>query len=507
MKKMKKMKICTLLFLAMGIFACTDLAEEPVGVLAPEGFFKTEGDVEAAIYGAYGHMASEQYWGRKLSLTIMLRSDMVDIGNPGTPSRRIQVNTFNDDAFSGMVSAFWPRAYECISAANTAILGAEIIEGIDEATRNALIAEGKFARSAVYFNLVRLFGDIPYVAEVVNDPEAVKEISKTSAAKVYEGLIEDLEFGKQHLPMIQGSRSRPSAGAAATMLADVQLTLGNYSEAYANAKWVIDNAGALEYQLEPDYQNLFNASKHDGQKEHIWVLDFLGQQNGSSSQGDDLIGPLTGVGGTDMQGWNVAVPSMAVYNSFDQNDYRTLVAFVTEAPLTTNGITTIIPYTEWVYARPYIAKYTRFPGVADANNRNTDHNYAIYRYADVLLMAAEAGNEVSGPSSELEGYINQIRARARNAAGTMNLAPENIASGMSKDAFRDMVLEERRIELCFEMKRWWDIKRRNLGDEIFKGANSLEPQSNFIAGKSYLMALPQDELDRNPNLLPQNTGY
>lgn len=88
-----------------------------------------------------------------------------------------------------------------------------------------------------------------------------------------------------------------------------------------------------------------------------------------------------------------------------------------------------------------------------------------------------------------------------------NTFPENVATGMSKDAFRDMILEERRIELCFEFKRWWDVKRRDLGDEVFKGANSLEPQSNFSAGKSYLLALPQDELDRNPNLLPQNPGY
>lgn len=500
---MKNIKILTLLFLAMGIFACTDLAEEPLGVLAPDGFFKTEGDVEAAIFGAYGRIASERNWGRKLALTIMLRSDMVDIANPGTPARRIQMNNFTDDAFSGMTSNFWPNIYESISAANTAIYGAGILENIDEDTRNALIAEGKFIRAINYFNLVRLFGDVPYITEAVNDPEAVREISKTPASEIYQDLIADLEFGIEHLPMTQDARSRATAGAAATLLADIHLTLGNYDKAFENAKWVISKASELEYSLEPDYQNLFDASKHDGQKEHIWVIDFLGQQNGGDGEGDDLIGPLTGVTGTDMQGWDVAAPSMAVYNSFDQNDYRTAVSFLTET--TSGGV--MLPYAEWKYPRPHIAKYTRFPGVADVNTRYTDHNYAIYRYADVLLMAAEAGNELTGPNAELEGYVNQIRARARNAAGVANSIPENVASGMSKEEFRNMVLEERRIELCFEMKRWWDIKRRNLGDEVFKGENSLEPQSNFNSSKSYLMALPQDELDRNPNLLPQNFGY
>lgn len=501
---MKNIKILTLIFLALGIFACTDLAEDPVGVLAPDGFFKTENDVEAALYGAYGHMASESYWGRKLSVTIMLRSDMVDIGNPGTPARRIEMNTFSDDAFSGMVSSFWPRAYECISAANTAIYGAEIIDGVSEEERNALIADGKFARSSVYFNLVRLFGDIPYITEAVSDPEALKEISKTSAADIYAGIIEDLEYGKQYLPMTQASRSRPSAGAAATMLADVYLTLGNYTEAYANAKWVIDHAAELDYALEPDYQVLFDGAQQDGQKEHIFVLDFLGLQSGGSSEGDDLLGPLTGIRNADMLGWGVAVPSMAVYNSFDDRDYRKTVSFDAEA--LHGGV--MKPYTEYAFEkRPHIAKYTRFPGNASAEKRYTDFNYAFYRYADVLLMAAEAGNELTGPNAELEGYVNQIRERARNAAGTMNSYPEDVQTGLSKDAFRNMVLEERRIELCFEMKRWWDIKRRNLGDEVFKGANSLEPQSNFNTSKSYLMALPQDELDRNPNLLPQNPGY
>lgn len=499
---MKKLKIYSLLLIiVLGLFACTDLEEEPVGLLAPEGFFKTESDVEAAIFGAYGRMAYNFYWGRKISLSIMLLSDMVDIGNPATPSRRVQINDFTSDEYNGMVSAFWPASYEIISAANAAIAGAESIEDLEDAERDALIAEAKFARSVAYFNLVRLFGDIPHIIEAVSDPEALGDISKTPAADVYDQLIEDLEFGIQYLPMTQNARSRGSRGSAATMLADVYLTLGNYSEAYSNAKWVIDNAVELEYALEADYQDLFNAYLQDASKEPIFVIDFKGLIRGS--EGDDLIGPVTGIISSDMQGWDVAVPSLKVYESFDTTDYRTSVAFDTETSV--DGVMT--PYTEWKYPRPHIAKYTRFPGDAQSNNRQTDINYYIYRYADVLLMAAEAGNEVSGPSAELEGYVNLVRTRARNAAGVMNTSPVDVVSGLSKDEFRDMVLEERRIELSFEMKRWWDINRRNLGEEVFKGTNSLEPHDNFNSDYHYLLALPQDELDRNPNLLPQNPGY
>jgi hypothetical protein len=433
----------------------------------------------------------------------MLRSDMVDIGNRGTPSRRVQVNDFTTDAFNGMTTAFWPNSYEVISAANSAIAGAESLSGLDETTRNALVAEAMFIRSYVYFYLVRLFGDIPYIGEAVSDPEALGTMSKTPAAEVYQNIISDLEFAKANLPMTQNANARAKKASAYAMLADVHLTLENWSDAYNNAKWVIENASASDISLEPDYQILFDASKHDGQQEHIWVIDFLGQTNGGSGEGDDLIGPLTGIRGADMLGWGVAVPSLAVYESFDDRDYRKAVSFDAEALHNEE----LKPYTEYSNEkRPHIAKYTRYPGLANADKRYTDHNYAIYRYADVLLMAAEAGNEVTGPNAELEGYVNLIRERARWTPNGLSDFPENVTPGMSKEDFRNMVLEERRIELCFEFKRWWDIKRRKLGNEVFKGTNSLEPHDNFNDNQ-YLLALPQDELDRNPNLLPQNPGY
>ncbi len=505
---MKNIHIFLVIFIAIITSSCSDLQEDPVGTLSPEGFFTSTSDVEAAIDGAYGLMADQRYWGRKQSLTIMLLSDMVDIGNTATAARRIQINSFGSDASNGLVAAFWPQSYKIISAANNAIYGAEIIDA-DEEDKNALDAEARFARSLVYFNLVRQFGDIPYLSETVTDPETVANISKTSADKVYEYIIADLEFGKEYLPMTQTARSRATAGSAATMLADVYLTLGNYEKAYENAKWVIDHASELEYRLESDYQDLFDASQQDGQNEPIFVIDFLGQSNGDGddgayNEGDDILGPLTGVRGVDVEGWGVAVPSMAVYNSWDDRDYRKSVAFKTEAELNSN----LISYTEFPYEkRPHIDKYNRYMGNATASNRYSDYNYAIYRYAEVLLIAAEAGNEISGPSTELEGYVNLVRERARNANGITNSYPANVQTGLSKDDFRDLVLEERRLELSFEFKRWWDIKRLNLGDEVFKGTNSLELHDNFDSSRDYLLALPQDELDRNPNLLPQNNGY
>ncbi len=498
---MKNIKLFSILFVVFGFLACTDLDEEPLSKLSPDGFVKTPKDVETIIFGAYGRMSNESFWGRKLPTSLMLRSDMVDIGNPGTPARRIQVNDFTLDPTNGMIKAFWPVSFELISAANTAIAGAESLEGIDEARRNELIGEAKFVRAFSYFMLVRCFGDVPYIAEAVKDPLTLTDVSKTPIAEIYTNIIADLEFGKAHMPMTQNARSRASKGSAAAMLADVYLTLENWTEAYSNAKWVIDNAGTLDYGLEPNFQDLFDATKQDATKEHIFVVDYKGLVR--HTDGDDLLAPMTGIRGIDdIAGWGVMVPSMEVYNSFEVDDYRTPVSFDTEA-LVGGAVTGFADFPN--EKRPHIAKFNRFPGEAQSSGRQSDNNYAIYRYAEVLLIASEAGNEISGPSAELEGYINQIRERARNADGTVRAVPADVAAGMSQVEFRNMVLNERRIELAFESKRWFDIKRRRMGAEVF-APGGLDPQPNF-KDDFYLFPIPQKFLDVSPSLAPQNPGY
>ena len=172
------MMVVILLF---GAFGCSDLEEEPIGLLAPESFFQSPSDVEIAVLGAYNLMGDETYYGRKLVTTLMLRSEMCDIGNRATPARRQQINDFDVDSNNGMVVAVWPRSYRIIGAANAAIAGAEQLglEGDPELT--SFIAEARFVRAFTYFHLVRLFGDIPYIGEAIEDPASLNDISKTSS--------------------------------------------------------------------------------------------------------------------------------------------------------------------------------------------------------------------------------------------------------------------------------------------------------------------------------------
>lgn len=498
---MKYLNKILLFALAFGTFNCADLEEDPIGNLAPDGFFRTPGDVEMGIFGAYGLMTQETFWGRKLSTTIQLLSDMADIGNTSTAARRIEINEFTLDATNGMITEFWPASYQIIASANNAVFGAQNVSA-DPEVKRALEGEARFVRALIYYHLVRLFGDIPYVTETTpaND---LPTLSKTSEDEVYQFIIKDLEFAREHLPMQHPGnvRSRATSGSAYTLLASVHLTLGNWQDAYDNAKWVIDNRAALNYDLVADFQDLFNSALQDDQVETIFSLDYLGLVT-KNNLNDDFMGAMTGIRGADKNGWGVNVPTMAVYESFSDSDYRKAVTFESATLIGDS----LVSYPDYPFEkRPHCAKYFRFYGNAQNEGRKTDNNYAFFRYAEVLLIAAEALNEISGPSAEAQGFINQVRARARNGAST----PADVSAIEAADAaaFRATVMEERRVELAFEFKRWYDIKRRKLGNEVFLGANSMEPQPNFDPSKHYYLPLPQDELDRNPNLLPQNGGY
>lgn len=497
------------LFMAFATLGCSDLEEVPVGELSPDGFFKSPEDVQTVINGAIGNMATESYWGRKLSTSLMLRSDMVSIGDQGTPQRRRDVNSFQMTDDNAMVGGFWPRAYQIIAGTNEAIFQAELLDIAPEQIM-PIKAQAHFIRAHTYYHLVRLLGDIPYLDQPITDIDEAKIILKTPQAEIYSNIIADLKIAKEFLPDQQATRALPSKAAAAAYLASVYLTLGDYQKAYDEAKYVIDNEGVFNLGLEPDFQNLFNSDAQGSLTEPLFALDFNGMI-GSGQRGDDFQAAMTGIRGNERGdiggGWSVCVPTVEVYNAWDGRDYRK------EVSMDTTGIFegVVEPFSKFPdfdsrnIRSAYIAKYTRFPGAtAGGNGRGSNNNYALMRYAEVLLIAAEALNEIAPASEEAIGYVNRVRERARNgnAAGF----PENISTGLSQDDFRDLVLEDRKWELAFEFKRWYDIKRRQLGSEVF-GPNGLEPQPNFSADRDYLFPLPAEELKRNPNLAPNNPGY
>lgn len=499
---------------------CSDLVEEPIGVLAPDGFFQTTKDIQTAVEAAKTHAINEKFWGRKLSIALMLRSDMVNLQSSQT--RRVEMNDMTTLGSNGMLTEFWLKSYQGITAANLAISGAATID-LPDSTKDPVTAQAYFIRAFYYFHLVRQFGAVPYVDKPLFDEADVawaSSISRTPAADVYENIIADLTFAKTHLPNTQVSRGIPSKAAASSYLALVYLTragtngTADFQAAFDEAEEIILNAETYDLALASNFQDLFDATKIDASKEPIFSLDYNNVEAANNAY--DQIAPMVGIRGDDKNGggWSVAVPTLAVYESFNPADYRRTVSFDEEASIDDN----IEPYTNFTISGhehaanvPYIAKYGRFPGdFARGSARATSHNYSMIRYAEVLLIAAEAGAQV-GEANALT-YVNMVRERARaggatvTGAGTaVTIAPSTEPADLATISV-ELVLEERRLELAFECKRWYDIARRQLGATVFSAAG-YEGEKSAFTSDDYLMPIPTDELERNPNLLPQNPGY
>lgn len=276
---------------------------------------------------------------------------------------------------------------------------------------------------------------------------------------------------------------------------------------------MINNAGTYNLALEPDYRNIFHAVNTDSSLEPIFIIDFVGTNIDDNSR--DYLAALTGFYGQEtyypLGGWSVMTPAMGVFETWDAEDYRRSVNF-DDVAITNDG--SEIHYTEFSSLdmrnanRPHISKYTAMAGdlpQANRSGRDSHSNYQLMRYAEVLLMAAEAAIEI-GQGAEADQYINMVRERARNGDGTTT--PSAIPADISGATIAD-VLEERRLELAFEQKRWYDIVRREMGSEVF-GSNGFETEfegtQNFDPSRDYLLPIPAMAISANPNLV-QNPGY
>jgi hypothetical protein len=417
-------------------------------------------------------------------------------------------------AINEKVRTQWTRIYSEISCANNAIDGIPNIpsDKISEADRKALIAEAKAIRAFNYFRLVRMFGAVPYIDEFVTDPASVKSATRMPTADIYDNIIADLEESKDLLPnkYDAGStpiRSRVSKGTAYTILADVYLTRGNWAQAALNAKYVIDHKADFGYALMTDFKMAFNFYPGNDCNEYIWSCDFKSGDAGYST-GRDQLAQLCGIPGWfgwAYGGWATVYASAQSLRDFPIGDYRRKVSFWEDAPDNTgvwhhyNEATKPFPQ-----SCPAVAKiYWSFVGTNRQDNAyNTDLNWPVYRYAEVLLIAAEAENEANGPTNAYQ-YINQVRARARNYDGVVNssLIPADL-SGLSQVQLRDSVILERKRELAFEFKRWFDITRLNLTLSTVFGPTGTDPLPNDsqISQAYRFFPIPQVDVDINPNL-------
>jgi len=199
---MKKYKYLFTLVLGLSIVGCSDLEENAISQLNPDERVVDLATVETTVAGAYGHLSARAFMSRGLGLTLMLRSDMVDIGNPTTASERIEHDQFTVSASNPLLlnaanpeRSFWPRLYQIVRGANETLRELDVLEGQDAGVKEEIAGRARFIRGFAYYHLVRLFGDIPYLDETTTTVDA-SVATRTPVNTVYENIIADFKFAK-----------------------------------------------------------------------------------------------------------------------------------------------------------------------------------------------------------------------------------------------------------------------------------------------------------------------
>ncbi|MBN7813484.1 RagB/SusD family nutrient uptake outer membrane protein [Algoriphagus sp. H41] len=461
-----------------------DLA--PISQQNSNNFYKTAEDMGNALTAVYGSLQySGQYYS---SMHVMgdLRSDNTEITNPNAGADLQAIDNFTNTPVTSISNTTWTGHYQGIQAANIVI---EKIEGVamDATLKARYIGEAKFLRALMYFNLVRIYGDVPLVTKVINNPQEGYSYGRNSTEEVYQQIIADLVAAEASLPYTYAAADagRATKGAAMALLGKVYLTRKEWTLASQKLKQVIDEAAQTKYKLMPTYAGIFGVAAENN-AESIFEVQFKSSSSGEGSPFANQFAPI-GSGTAVVSVGNPLgqnIPTAAMNLAYEANDLRKAASMKTSYVL--SGKTT---------EHNYVVKYSATP----ASNLDGDNNWIVLRYADVLLMYAEVLNEqgfvADGPAFD---YLNEIRTRAGLPLKSSTQAdPAHRISSQAE--FRLAVEQERRVELAFEGHRWFDLLRTGRALEVLAD-QGIQPHH-------LLLAIPQSQVDINPGMIAQNPGY
>ncbi len=407
--------------------------------------------------------------------------------------------TFN--ASEGTISGVWGGFYWMLNRAN-AVLDRVPPITMDPTLRTRLLGEAHFMRALAYFNLVRWFGDVPLLEHEVKSLDDVK-VSRTAAAQVYALIVSDLQEAITALPASYSGSDigRVTSGAARALLAKVYLTQQDWTNA-AQLTGQIINGG--RYALLPNYKDIFRIATEITNSESIFEINYDGILDPGAGSVHTLFSLPSGFPGGAAYGLMTVTPSLAAL--FDSvADTRGKNATFIKSPY----VDALGDSVKWVDPPANLGPaFLKYLDETDDQNMHARawvrqaNNWIVLRYADVLLMYAEAVNE-GGPATTIsaDSALNLVRARA----GIPRV------SGLSQGAFRDSVWLDRRREFVFEGQRWFDLARWGILDAAIQAktaeVHALEPGETDPHGvKGALLPIPQSEIDINPNLT-QNPGW
>lgn len=470
---MKKIKIILIAIIPLTIItSCKKfLTENPKSSANPTTVLTSVGGFDAALIGAYSNFTG---WTKMYTWDVLkLNESFVDYQYAPYAADISNGNILSSDY---PVWFAWENLYKIIGSANLVISNIANISGAPE--KNRIEGEAKFLRAWAYFNLVQFFGDVPLVLESVNDPSNFQP-ARSPQKDVYNQIIKDLQDGESLMNDVAPQPSRVNRWVAKAYLSKVYLTMAGspnnittyngtntYSLALDKAKEVINSN---KYSINVPYQAVHQTT---GDAETIWEI---------RSPDLSLYNHYTFLS----QG--IFTPSAAFISSFDANDVR--------GPAW--GIRTSYVYngTTYTFPEPTYMKFVDTIQNSKGQQFQSTLSITAMRLADVLLMGAEADNELnSTPSTDAYTWINAVRQRA---------GISNLPAGLSKPAFKDAIFIERRKELYGEGWSWFDLKRFNKFDLLNTTGRSFK-----TAIDAHLNYYPiyNAETVNNPNVT-QNPGW
>ncbi|NPA37510.1 MAG: RagB/SusD family nutrient uptake outer membrane protein [Chlorobi bacterium] len=495
---MKYIKLFSVLLLTVFMAACNDFLEEnPKSLLSPSNFPSSAEDCELILGGMQSVVASQSFADRGLYFLAEVSSDETTVRY--TTGDRYELDNMVFTTDNQYIRMTWSSCYTIINQSNILIKYLP-----DEDWAQPYIGAAKFYRAWMYSTLVRLWGPTIVRLEPTEQISSDEEVVRTSEKEVFDIIVDDLVDAEQKLPELWTGNAaspddgRPTKGAAKVLLAEMYATMAGWPVNDVS-KWKLASDKAKEvmdmglYHLLPDFADLYLIAKKNG-PEHIFSFQH-------TEPGGTMMSIQSRPRGEGIKkgGWYLWNTQESFMNTFSDEDARKSVTFLTELiqpPYDT------IPYSNFLRNPddppcPAIGKWQDFgrDNIYD-NAKRTALIVPVFRYAEVLLLRAEAENEANGPDAAAYAAFNELRGRSN----PNNLLP----TGLTQEQFRDSVRKEWSYEFAFEMKRRYNILRWGIIDDVL--SNDPHASKGYQPYKKYY-PIPQAEFDAGLDPSLQTPGY
>ncbi|HAQ20320.1 MAG TPA: RagB/SusD family nutrient uptake outer membrane protein [Prolixibacteraceae bacterium] len=469
---MKTSKYIVAISLLLFSSSCTDnfLDLAPISNMNESNFFETEKDFSSAVNGAYRTLYNIYAAESAVARTEQMSDNCTMYQISGNASDHYQFKDYTLLPSNSWVEIYWTTYYSSLFVIN------KVIEKLpnssfDANTKAKYEAEMRFLRAIYYFNMVRLWGDLPLLLKPVSVTESY-DIARTPVDKVYAQIISDLVFAESNLPLLSKTEriGQASKGAAQGMLGKVYATRGDINNAITYLKKVIDSQ---EYSLLPSYSQLWDL-KNENSKEALFEIQFIRGLDKPASRYWQMFNPFERIN----SGGGLNQVTDNLWNDFEAGDARRDLSI--DVGFTHGGA--------WV-AQKFTKKWNDLNSVISGQQRFSENNFIVLRYADILLLYAELTKDAV--------YLNMIRSRAGVPAWGTSGYP------IDKYPTLDLAIEhERRVELALEFHRWFDLKRTNRAIPVLTAA-----KGKTIESWRLLLPVPQTVIDQNPGTIVQNDKY